>query len=421
MAERLRRGAAVSRASLFGAGFAALLAVLTTNSWFEHVDRLQERLRLEATEMVQMADALAWQSGSRNTIDDRAAAGSRGSRSGRDETSNIGGGGSPVGALADIRRLAAQLEQRLPYPTGFCRLRGRDGQVLLERGRRSGMPTLSAAQDGSGTDWLEGRSHSQLTGFTASSVVSLDRAIALWAGGNAAPGALLVGAGLMMLTMLGRLETARADLRRASRHALQDALTGIPNRRAFDAAFQRLGRATARDRRPISALFIDIDRFKQLNDQLGHAAGDRALRAVAGAIRRSLLRPTDFCCRWGGEEFVVLLPDTDTRGALQTAQRILERVRHLRARSEDSHSRPLTVSVGIASQPEGVAPGPELVLNADHAMLEAKRAGRDCWVVWRTDSHSASATLSVPEATANSGAGTSDAVTPAPAQTHRAG
>jgi len=368
----------VSRAGLFGAGFTALLAVLATNSWLDHVARLQERLRLEATEMVQMADALALRSGS-GTVDDRAATRGGSSRSIGETASNMGG---PSTALADLQRLATRLEQRLPYPTGFCRLRGHDGQILLERGRRGDLPTLSAAQDGAAA-WLEGRSHSQLTGFTATSAISLDGAIALWAGNNVAPATLLIGAGMLMLSILGRLETARAELRRSSRHALQDALTGLPNRRAFDAAFQRLGRATARDQRPISALFIDIDHFKQLNDQLGHAVGDRALRAVAGAIRRSLLRPTDFCCRWGGEEFVVLLPDTDTRGALQTAQRILERVRRLRARGETGPSRAITVSVGIASPPSGAMPGPELILNADQAMLQAKRGGRDCWVVWR--------------------------------------
>lgn len=346
MSERGIHGDPLPRARILGATFAALTALLAAGSWFDHLERLQQRLRLEAIEMVQLADALS-------------------------------------AGPAELPRLSHLLDQRLPHPTGFCQLRANDGRLLLQRGSPSGLATLSAGHDAASPGWLVGQSRSPLTGINGVSSVSLEQAVVLWAGGNLVPGILILGAGLLMLTALGRLETAHVELRRSSRHALQDALTGLPNRRAFDAAFQRLGRATARDQRPMSALFIDIDRFKQLNDQLGHAAGDRALRAVAGAIRRSLLRPTDFCCRWGGEEFVVLLPDTDTRGALQTAQRIIERVRHLRARADHAGSRPVTVSVGIAAPPAGVAPGPELILNADHAMLEAKRAGRDCWVVWR--------------------------------------
>lgn len=370
----------VAHARLFGTGFAALIVLLATGSWFDHLDRLQQQLRLEAAEMVQLAEALTHRPvyGTGNPRQ-RPPAGT-----GEDLADSHGSGDRTVTiASGDERQLARLLDQRLPHPTGFCQLRGPDGRLLLERGKPSGLPGLSASPDRAGSQWLTGRSHAALTGFTASSSVSLERAITLWAARNAVPGTLVLGAGLMMLSIIGRLERARADLRRTTRHALQDALTGLPNRRAFDAAFLRLGRATARDRQPISALFIDIDRFKQLNDQLGHAAGDRTLRAVAGVIRRSLLRPTDFCCRWGGEEFVVLLPDTDTRGALQTSKRILERVRHLRARSGDGPAHQVTVSVGIASQTERHPPGPELVLNADHAMLEAKRAGRDCWVVWR--------------------------------------
>ena len=352
----------------------AILGVMAVQSWFDHMDQLERRLALEATETVHMADALIYEIWRHEPM-----------------TSDRGHTGPAItdtlrGPEALPRNFAPALVARLRPPTGYSRLDGPDGRVLLVRGNPIGIPNLSAASAsfGPSAGWIEGRSHSALTGLSSVSGVSFGGAVLLWAASIALPGLLLLSAGALISVVASRLEDARRKLRQASRHALQDALSGLPNRRAFTAAFHVMSRASVRDQRPLSALFIDIDQFKQFNDEQGHGAGDRALRAVAKAIRESLLRPTDFCCRWGGEEFVVLLPDTDDRGALQTAQRILDRVRDLRLRQADAGEQHITVSIGIASHPGGGGPaGPELALRADEAMLQAKRAGRNRWVVWR--------------------------------------
>jgi len=342
------------------------LALIALQSWWSHVGALERHVALEATEAVYLADALTLEMMRREP----------------DEPTI--GHTLPVPPPA---HLASVLAVRLRPPTGYSQLRRPDGRILLARGGAFGSPTLVAAREARGADgsgWLEARSHSSLTGINSVSGVSLPRALLLWLGSIAVPGVLLLAGGVLLAVGSERLEETDARLRQASRHALRDALTGLPNRRAFERAFDRLARTCARDRQPMSALFLDIDHFKHLNDRHGHVTGDRALRAVATAIRNSLLRPTDFCCRWGGEEFVVLLPDTDARGALQTADRILETVRNLHIRLAGGVREQITVSAGIATGPgSDTLADHALVHNADSAMLEAKRAGRDRWVMWR--------------------------------------
>lgn len=360
-----------------------LLTALAVHSWLAHVAQLQRLLSLEASEAVQLADALAAQH--------RRTAPASATPERRADGGRAGHSTPPGDADVDSAALARDLAARLGPPTGRSLLLAADGRVLLARGRPPPLTPLEAAPLPSAATrgWLEGRSHSELSGIGSVSSLDFADVLALWLAQIAFPGGLLLAGGALLLLVSGRLEVVRDELRQASRHALQDALTGLPNRRAFDGTYQTLSRASVRDRRPLSLLFIDIDRFKQLNDRFGHAAGDRALRAIAGAIRSSLLRPTDFCCRWGGEEFVVVLPDTEAAGALETAQRIIGRVRGLHPGFGHPHGvsgQPLTVSVGIASHASDAgAPGQELVLHADSAMLQAKRGGRDRWVVWRDE------------------------------------
>jgi len=162
-----------------------------------------------------------------------------------------------------------------------------------------------------------------------------------------------------------------------------DELTQIGNRRHFDSCLRAEWKHMTRDGSPISLILCDIDYFKIYNDTYGHQAGDSCLRSVAQAIRRSLDRPADVASRYGGEEFAVILPQTDAAGALLVAEHIRTKVKALNIvfNPESVECLPnsvVTISLGIAS----VVPGPEndaatLVLAADEALYDSKRHGRD--------------------------------------------
>lgn len=160
--------------------------------------------------------------------------------------------------------------------------------------------------------------------------------------------------------------------------ALQDSLTGLANRRAFDDALLREFRRTARERAPLALVLIDADHFKGYNDLYGHPAGDAALCAIANAVRRSLQRPGDFAARYGGEELVVLLPSTDQSGAKALAERIRQQVRLLDLEHVGSPHGVVTISAGVAAIHPAIDGGPADLLDAaDHALYAAKASGRD--------------------------------------------
>ncbi len=160
--------------------------------------------------------------------------------------------------------------------------------------------------------------------------------------------------------------------RATEQEASTDWLTGLPTRRSFMARASILASGFS-PRMQLSALMIDIDRFKQVNDGFGHAAGDVALTAMA-ALCREALRAEDLCCRYGGEEIVVLLPEADPRVAMTAAERIRRRVEKLRL-TEYPLLR-LTVSIGVASG-NGADDFRELISRADEALYLAKQAGRN--------------------------------------------
>lgn len=157
-----------------------------------------------------------------------------------------------------------------------------------------------------------------------------------------------------------------------------DALTHTFNRRYFD---ERLGEEWGRAQRtgkPLSLLFADVDFFKQYNDVYGHQRGDDALSQVAHALKQAALRPGDVVCRYGGEEFACLLPDTDLDGALQVAQRMKKAVRALGMAHAASHAAGvLTISAGVAVRtPTSTGDANALVALADAQLYQAKTQGR---------------------------------------------
>ena len=163
----------------------------------------------------------------------------------------------------------------------------------------------------------------------------------------------------------------------------QDALTGLVNRRGFDEAFRRAWASGVRVQDAMAVLVVDVDRFKEYNDALGHPAGDACLRAIAGILTAATPRASDVVARYGGEEFVVLCPHTDAAGAVALAERIVAQTRAAALPHPTSPvSSTVTVSVGAAAVACTADRSAEALLAAaDAALYEAKRAGRDRAVV----------------------------------------
>ena len=167
--------------------------------------------------------------------------------------------------------------------------------------------------------------------------------------------------------------------------ATTDGLTGVSNRRHFDELLQREWQRCARSAVPLSLLMVDVDHFKRYNDHYGHPAGDSCLKAVARALLSVAQRPGDRVGRLGGEEFAVLLPDTDAAGAMDLAERALQAVRALRMpHAQSPHTDHVTISVGVAThRAQGGSLGDgapqKLISQADKALYAAKNGGRDCW------------------------------------------
>lgn len=164
------------------------------------------------------------------------------------------------------------------------------------------------------------------------------------------------------------------------RLSLNDALTGIANRRAFEARLADEWRRGGRSGSPLALLLIDIDHFKAYNDALGHPAGDACLRAVASRLSAAMRRPEDLLARYGGEEFVVLLPATDAAGATNFAQHLQETLRRAALPHPASPTgAQVSISIGASSTQQFLDRSPStLVAAADVALYEAKAAGRDC-------------------------------------------
>lgn len=167
----------------------------------------------------------------------------------------------------------------------------------------------------------------------------------------------------------------RYGLNKARLMSETDELTELLNRRGFAVAADRIFGQSARYNRTFSLLMIDSDNLKQVNDKLGHEAGDRLLKLLAQSIREQL-RDTDILARYGGDEFTLLLPETPAHGALDVANRIRHSVANTPLGAHGGAIK-TSVSIGIATYPEDGRTLNALVANADAAMYQAKKDGRD--------------------------------------------
>jgi len=168
--------------------------------------------------------------------------------------------------------------------------------------------------------------------------------------------------------------------------ARTDPLTNLLNRRSFQEQLRREWAVAVRNDRPLSCVMIDADYFKSINDQYGHTFGDHTLMMLAQTIL-SQTRPTDIVCRYGGEEFCVLLPGTEEAAAAKWAQRVRQAI-NSKPLIVDDRSIRLTASFGVAGR--GNARQDELVTRADHALRDAKSGGRDRVAAWREEGTTAS-------------------------------
>jgi diguanylate cyclase (GGDEF)-like protein len=159
---------------------------------------------------------------------------------------------------------------------------------------------------------------------------------------------------------------------------MRDQLTGMPNRRSFDYRLKWEWNRAIRDKSPLSILMLDVDKFKNYNDTLGHQQGDVALQVIAKTIKQTVKRLTEFAARWGGEEFIVLLPTTDSAGAVCVAEKIRAEIENVIIPCSDPRGMKVTISIGVSSQiPTLDISSERTIALADTALYKAKAAGRN--------------------------------------------
>ncbi|MBA9071606.1 diguanylate cyclase (GGDEF)-like protein [Methylobacterium sp. RAS18] len=181
------------------------------------------------------------------------------------------------------------------------------------------------------------------------------------------------------LTQRRRSEEQTAALNlELKRLAATDALTGLSNRRRFDEVLAREWRRAVRTHQPLSLILLDADHFKGFNDRYGHQRGDEALKLIAHSIEAAIDSTHDIACRIGGEEFAVVLPNTDTAGAMVVADRIRKAISGWNVPHAASPHGVLTVSLGLAEVPQTAAAEPAaLIAAADRGLYDAKARGRN--------------------------------------------
>ena len=186
---------------------------------------------------------------------------------------------------------------------------------------------------------------------------------------------LLVEATLLALALAARFVEVESQSAKMRELAYQDGLTGLSNRRAFSVQSSTIWNSNLRVERPLCVIMLDIDNFKAFNDAYGHGAGDKAL-SMMGELLSNQARKGDVTARLGGEEFAVLLPDTNLKEATQIAERLRVRVSEMEVEQGDFRLR-LTCSLGVVENQTGDSSINEVIERADHALYESKHQGRN--------------------------------------------
>lgn len=180
-------------------------------------------------------------------------------------------------------------------------------------------------------------------------------------------------------TVAGQLGLSLASLRLRETlrdQSIRDALTGLFNRRFYTESLDREFSRARRKHRPLAVAFLDIDHFKRFNDSFGHEAGDEVLRSLADTLRKHF-RGDDVVCRYGGEEFAVILPETTVEGVVERANDLRAEVKKLALRYREQKLGQISLSIGIAGFPDDASTAEELIRIADECLYESKARGRD--------------------------------------------
>lgn len=184
----------------------------------------------------------------------------------------------------------------------------------------------------------------------------------------------LLGAALLLLFLAYRYRIIHLHNRQLQEIARHDQLTGLYNRRLLHHALNECVALSNRYQRPLSVIFFDIDDFKQVNDQFGHNCGDQVLQSIATTLRDSC-RSTDSYGRWGGEEFIIILPESGLQSAMSSAEKIRKAVADMTP--DDPHQPPVTCSFGVAEYANHET-ADDFINRADQALYRAKAAGKNC-------------------------------------------
>jgi diguanylate cyclase (GGDEF)-like protein len=179
----------------------------------------------------------------------------------------------------------------------------------------------------------------------------------------------------------GAINNARLHARMTDL-ASMDGLTGLYNRRTFDERLIIEAGRCARYKNRYSMLMLDVDHFKQVNDTYGHQAGDTVLRFLAELLRCQIRTTVDMAARFGGEEFVIMLPETDKLGAYCVAERIRNTIGKSRIPLPSGENITVTVSIGVCGHPDCGSSAEEIIANADKVLYRAKQGGRNCTKVF---------------------------------------
>lgn len=260
----------------------------------------------------------------------------------------------------------------LVYPDDLPAVKSALAEVIANRGRIKNSQFRLVRKDGT-VWWTEGTAINLLDEPSVQAIVINYRDITQ----RKKAEKTLKTANRQLNARLAQIEQLQSELRE---QALRDPLTRLFNRRYLSETMERELKLAKREKRPVSVIVMDIDRFKKINDKYGHRVGDEFLTEIAKLLQ-SHARGSDVICRYGGEEFLIVMPGANSRAARKRAEQLRVQCEAMRIAYNGKELK-VTLSFGVATYPTHGAEGEEIVIKADKALYKSKRSGRNCVTVW---------------------------------------